>query len=82
MLKRIDESQFLIKLLERLSRLLAKQRGLPIVIGVALVTVGLVLQLINVSMDNMVVEIAGIIAHSAGVLIALIGLMLATPLGK
>ena len=82
MLKRIDESQFLIKLLERLSRLLAKQRGLPIVIGVALVTVGLVLQLINVSMDNMVVEIAGISAHSAGVLIALIGLMLATPLGK
>ena len=82
MFKRIDESKFLIGLLERLSNLLARQRGLPVVIGIILVVVGFILQIINISADNSLVELLGVISQNAGVLIALLGLALATPLGK
>lgn len=82
MFRRIDESKLLLGLLERLSNLLAKQRGLPVVIGILLILVGFVLQIINVAVDNNVVELAGVVSHNAGVLIALIGLTLSIPLGK
>ena len=82
MFRRIDESKFLISLLERLSNLLAKQRGLPAVIGIFLIIVGFILQIINIAADNSAIELLGVITHNAGVLIALIGLTLAIPLGK
>ena len=82
MFRRIDESKFLISLLERLSNLLAKQRGLPVVIGIFLIIVGFILQIINIAVDNSALELLGVITHNAGVLIALIGLTLAIPLGK
>jgi hypothetical protein len=82
MFRRIDRSPLLSRLLEKLSTLLAKQRGLPVVIGIALVIIGFVLQLIDVYADNTLIRILGLIAHSGGVLIALIGLLLAEPLGK
>ena len=82
MFRRIDESKCLISLLERLSNLLAKQRGLPAVIGIFLIIVGFILQIINIAADNSVMELLGVITHNAGVLIALIGLTLAIPLGK
>jgi hypothetical protein len=80
--RRIDRSQFLIKLLERTSNLLAKRRGLPVVIGVVLIIISFVLRIINISTDNETIEIIGMITNYAGILIALIGLMLAEPLGK
>lgn len=82
MFRRIDRSAFISRLLERVSTLLAKQRGLPIVIGIGLVIVGFIFQLINVYSDNRIIELLGVITHSVGVLIALIGLLLAEPLGK
>jgi uncharacterized membrane protein len=82
MFRRIDESKLLLGLLERLSNLLAKQRGLPVVIGILLILMGFVLQIINVAANNNVVELVGVISHNAGVLIALIGLTLSIPLGK
>jgi hypothetical protein len=72
----------MLKLIERTSNLLAKRRGLPIVLGIVLVIVGFIFQLINFSMENQAIELIGIITHNAGVLIALIGLVLSTPLGK
>ena len=80
--RRIDRSQFLIKLLERTSNLLARRRGLPVVIGVVLIIISFTLRLINVGADNETIEIIGMITNYAGILIALIGLMLAEPLGK
>ena len=82
MFKRINSSRFLLKLVERTSNLLAKQRGLPIVLGIILVIIGFIFQLLNFSMENQTIELLGIITHNAGVLIALIGLVLSTPLGK
>lgn len=82
MFKRIDESSFLIRTLERLSTLLARQRGLPVVVGLVLVVIGAVLQLINVAVDSTLLEIGYIAFQNLGIIVALVGLLLAEPLGK
>ena len=82
MFRRIDRSPFLSRLLEKLSTLLARQRGLPVVVGIGFVIVGFVLQLLDIYTDNRLIQVLGLVAHCGGVLIALIGLLLAEPLGK
>lgn len=82
MFKRIDESSFLIRTLERLSTLLARQRGLPVIIGIVLVVVGMVLQLLNVVFGSTALEVAHIVCQNLGIVVALVGLLLAEPLGK
>lgn len=82
MFKGIDESQFLIKRLALLSTWLAKQRGLPIVVGLALFIAGGVLQFINLAFDSTLVEFFQILFHNLGVIVALVGILLAEPLGE
>jgi hypothetical protein len=82
MWKIIDESRFLSRFLERLSNTLAKQRGLPVVIGIFLVIVSLVVQGINVYADSKILELIGVIVQHLGLLSALIGLLLAEALGE
>lgn len=82
MMKKIDQSPLLSRLIEKAGLLLAKQRGLPVVVGLILVVIGFVFQLVDVYSASQLVEILGIIFHSVGILIALIGLLLADPLGK
>ncbi len=82
MFKFVDRSPALSKLIEKLSTLLARQRGLPIVIGVVLVVVGFIIQLLEVYTASRFLELLGVIFHNLGVLIALIGFLLAEPLGK
>ena len=82
MFKRIDRSPTLSRMIERLSSLLARQRGLPVVLGIALVIIGFVIQVVNVALNSPLLEIIGLIFNSGGVLVALIGLLLAEPLGK
>lgn len=82
MLKKIDSSQFLVRFLEKLSTLLARRRGLPAVVGILLIVLGFVVELINVGIDMQLLEIIHITLRNIGVLIALIGLLLAEPLGE
>ncbi|MCU0512645.1 MAG: hypothetical protein MUE40_08735 [Anaerolineae bacterium] len=82
MFRRIDESPLLNRLLQRVSTLLARQRGLPVVAGIALIITGFVLQLINLALNAPVVELIQVICQNGGILIALIGLLLAEPLGR
>jgi len=82
MFKRIDRSARLAKLIEFMSSFLAKQRGLPVVVGIALVVVGFLLQLVNVYARLQFLELVAIIAQNVGILAALIGLLMAEPLGK
>lgn len=82
MLKRLDKSPLLLRLLAFLSNFLAKQRGLPAVIGVVFIIVSLIVQTINVSANSVFLEYVGILTHHVGVLIAIIGLLLSNPLGK
>ncbi len=81
-MKRIDESKLLIQLVTRLSALLARQRGLPVVIGIVLVIVSFLLQVVDVFAPSQVLNLLGVIAQHTGILIALIGLVVVTPLGK
>jgi hypothetical protein len=82
MLRWIDRNQFLSRLIERSSRLLARQRGLPVVVGIVLVGAGFAVQVINVYVGEPLFELAGVIFQNVGILIALISLLLAEPLGR
>lgn len=82
MFRWIDRSVFLGRLLDRFSDLMARKRGIPVLFGILLLIVGVMLQLFNVWIGSQPLEFLGILSYGTGTLIALIGLILATPLGK
>lgn len=82
MFKRIDRSPTLARLLEHLSATLARQRGLPIIIGVLLVAVSFIIQLVNVANPSQTLDLLWTITLHVGLLSALIGLLMVEPLGQ
>ena len=82
MFKQINRSQKLARLIEYMSTLLAKQRGLPVVVGIALVIVSFIIQVVDVYAQSELLNLIGVMSLHVGVLAALIGLLLAEPLGK
>ena len=82
MFKRLDRSPSIARLLERLSATLARQRGLPVVIGVLLVIVSFIVRLVDVYVGSQLLELIWVITHHLGIIIALIGLLLVEPLGR
>jgi hypothetical protein len=81
-MKQIDRSPLLIRLLETVSGLLAKQRGLPIVVGIFLIVLGAVLEFLNVAFESKAVEMVEIILRNFGLVSALVGILLLEPLGR
>lgn len=82
MMHKIDRSKRLSRLLDVTSAGLARRRGLPVVIGIVLVIVALLLQVVAFAANSRALDIAAVLIHGIGVLFALIGLTVATPLGK
>lgn len=82
MFKRVDESNWLANRIASLSEFMAKRRGLPVVIGIGLVIISFALQLIDVYVDSRLLHLISVITQNVGILTALIGLLLAEPLGK
>ena len=82
MFRRIDRSPALARLLENFSARLARQRGLPIVLGVILVAISFVVQLINVYNPSQTLNLIWTITLHVGLLMALIGLLMVEPLGQ
>ncbi|NWF69673.1 MAG: hypothetical protein HXY40_11360 [Chloroflexi bacterium] len=82
MFKWIDRNERLLKLVRWLSTSLARNRGVPVLIGIGFVIVAFVLHILNVFSPSQPLELAGVILHYIGILTALIGLLLAEPLGK
>lgn len=82
MFRQIDQSPRLARLIQGLGDFMARQRGLPVVIGIALVVVSFVVQSINVYANNTVLELVGIAVLHLGIISALIGLLLAEALGS
>ncbi len=82
MLRRIDSSKFLSRLFDGLSNLLARQRGLPVVLGIGLIVIALIFQMINFIWPAPLFEFVAILLNGIGVIAALVGLLLATPLGR
>lgn len=81
MFKRIDSSPGLARFLAHFTERLAKQRGLPVVIGIVLVIISFVVQSINVYAHSQILELIGVIVHHVGLLTALIGLLVSEVLG-
>lgn len=82
MFRRVDQSNILIKLLQRLSSMLARRRGLPILVGIILVLLAFIIQLINLQVESPVIELIQVVLHNVGILAALLGILLAEPLGQ
>jgi membrane-bound ClpP family serine protease len=82
MFKSIDQNQRLLDLIKWLSNVVARQRGLPVVMGVLLVIIGFIFQVIEVFAPSTLINLLGVIFHNIGILTALIGLLMAEPLGK
>lgn len=81
-MRQIDRSPLLIRLLETVSGFLAKQRGLPIVIGIFFIVGGAVLEFLNVAFQSPAVEMVEIIFRNFGLVSALVGILLLEPLGQ
>lgn len=81
MFKRIDRSPSLARLLERMSSTLARQRGLPTVIGVLLIAISFVVDLVNQGTPSPTLGLIWSITHHLGLIIAFIGLLMIEPLG-
>lgn len=81
-MKKIDESPLLIRLLNQTSGVFARRRGLPIVVGIALLVVSMLLELINLSANSTGLASIQVITHHLGIIIALVGVLLAQPLGN
>lgn len=82
MFKRIDRSGFLARMLERLSATLARQRGLPVVLGVLLIGISFIVHLIGMASPSQLLTLIWSITHHLGLIIAFIGLLMIEPLGR
>lgn len=82
MMRRMDESPFLNRMLQTVSSRMAKQRGLPVVIGIAMILVSMLVGLLNVALGSKLLDALYLILHDGGIVIALIGLLMVEPLGK
>lgn len=82
MFKRIDESSWLASRIASFSEFMSKRRGLPVVIGIGLIIISFVLQLVDIYATSQALHLIGVITLNVGILMALIGLLLADPLGK
>ncbi|MDZ4768078.1 MAG: hypothetical protein SGJ24_03030 [Chloroflexota bacterium] len=82
MLKRFDRSPAIARLLETLSSSLARQRGLPVVIGVILIAISFIIQLIDLAVGSPVLALLWSITHHVGLITAFIGILMIEPLGR
>ena len=82
MLRRLDESPFLNRLVQNVSTRMAKQRGLPVVIGIVMILISMLVALLNVPLESKLLDAIYYILHDGGIIVALIGLLMVEPLGK
>lgn len=81
-MRRLDESPFLNRLLQTVSTRMAKQRGLPVIIGIAMILISMLVALLNVALEAKILDAVYVILHDGGIIVALIGLLMVEPLGK
>ncbi|MDW8172552.1 MAG: hypothetical protein RML73_08715 [Anaerolineae bacterium] len=82
MLKRLDQSQFLIRLLRRASTLLARQRGLPLIVGFVFIAISFLLDLLLIGSPSALLAVTQTVFQHLGLLIALVGILLSYPLAE
>ena len=81
--KQIDQSTRLADALKNLSSGLAQRRGLPLIVAIGLTILSLITHiLLAFSPDSVVLSILASVSLHAAILIALIGVLLAEPVGR
>lgn len=81
-MRHLDQSSFIARLLERFSAGLARQRGLPVVIGILLIVVSFIVHLISLASPAPILALIWSITHHLGLILAFVGLLLIEPLGR
>jgi hypothetical protein len=82
LLARFDKSERIAKLLDGTSDWLAPRRGVPIMIAIALIVISFLIQIALLVIDHPIAELCGFTVLHLGILIALIGILLAEPIGR
>lgn len=82
MFRRIDRSQVLIKAVANLSNFIARNRGVPILLGIVLIIAGMIFELLNVSLGSNIIAVVHILLRNIGLVVALIGIMMLVPIGE
>lgn len=82
MFKVIDRSPTLSRLIAMVSESIAKRRGMPVILGIVITSIGFVCQLIDYIAPSPTLNLIGFVGQSIGTLIALTGLLVSDALGK
>jgi hypothetical protein len=80
--EKLNRSQRLGRGLSLLSGYLANFRGVPVLIGIVLTLVSLLLQILSYTLSSSGLSIIANVSLHVGIIVALIGILLAEPLGK
>ena len=80
--ERLNRSRTLGGLIAFFSRYLANYRGIPILAGILGVLISLVFQLVGIAFEIRGLLVGGVVVLHCALLVALIGVLLAEPLGK
>jgi hypothetical protein len=82
MFKNLDRSRRVSQMLDQVSNTTAQRRGVPVLVGIALVVASFLFQSVGVFVDSRAIDLLGVICLHLGVLTSLIGILLFAPLGK
>jgi len=78
----LDESPRLRSLIQWLSNSLAAQRGVPLLAAIVLTVLSLVVHILWIATGSTLLGVVGFVVLHLAILVALIGILLAEPLGR
>lgn len=82
MLRQLDRSERLSRLIKGLSTWLAAQRGLPVIAALVMTLLSLVIHVVWVLTGSVIVGLCGFGLLHLAIMIGFIGVLLAEPLGR
>lgn len=82
MWKTIDESQRLANLIETISNILAKRRGILPMLGLFGIILGYIILAFGILSDVRILAFIGLTIQTIGITISILGLLLIEPLGR
>jgi hypothetical protein len=81
-LKRLDRSERLSRLIKWLSTSLAARRGLPVIAAIGMTLLSLIIHIVWIVTGNAWLALCGVGLLHLAILIGFIGVLLAEPLGR
>ena len=82
MWKTIDESRRLATLIETISNILAKRRGILPILGLFGIILGYIILAYGILSDVRILAFIGLTIQTVGITISILGLLLIEPLGR